>query len=118
MIKGHSLERRKLLRWLGAAALALPAALAPCAGLGEPAACSSTWGYIEQAAGLAPTELSGRHRPVPGSSHYGSDAAEPGMNCVDCYPLRSSSIHLDSPHGLFCRTAIFSDMAPKFRPAF
>jgi len=29
--QGHSLERRRLLRWLGAAALVLPAALAACA---------------------------------------------------------------------------------------
>jgi len=29
--QGRSLERRRLLRWLGAAALILPAALAACA---------------------------------------------------------------------------------------
>lgn len=29
--QGHSLERRRLLRWLGAAALVLPAALSACA---------------------------------------------------------------------------------------
>lgn len=29
--QGHSLERRRLVRWLGAAALLLPAALAACA---------------------------------------------------------------------------------------
>jgi hypothetical protein len=29
--QGHSLERRRLLRWLGVAALVLPAALAACA---------------------------------------------------------------------------------------
>jgi hypothetical protein len=29
--QGHSLERRRLLRWLGAAAPVLPAALAACA---------------------------------------------------------------------------------------
>jgi hypothetical protein len=29
--QGHSLERRRLLRWLGAAAFVLPAALAACA---------------------------------------------------------------------------------------
>lgn len=29
--QGHSLERRRLFRWLGAAALVLPAVLAACA---------------------------------------------------------------------------------------
>jgi len=33
---GPSLERRRLLRWLGAAALVLPAALTACANSGAP----------------------------------------------------------------------------------
>ena len=34
--QGHSLERRRLLRWLGVAALVLPVALAACANSGAP----------------------------------------------------------------------------------
>jgi hypothetical protein len=34
--QGHSLERRRLLRWLGAAAQVLPAALAACANSNAP----------------------------------------------------------------------------------
>jgi hypothetical protein len=34
--QGHSLERRRLLRWLGAGALVLPAALAACANSNAP----------------------------------------------------------------------------------
>jgi hypothetical protein len=34
--QGHSLERRRLLRWLGAAALILPVALAACANSNAP----------------------------------------------------------------------------------
>jgi hypothetical protein len=34
--QGHSLERRRLLRWLGGAALVLPATLAACANSNAP----------------------------------------------------------------------------------